>query len=240
MSSLELRVSSLRRATPSTRIIRLDLAGAPFSYKPGQLAVIGVPDHGPRVPYSIASAPAETARGGYLEFLARVDPHTRLREIRRGSRLTVEGPVGSFTFPDNPKEKSFLFVAGGTGIAPLRSMILHAVTTGRRGGLHLLYSARTPADFAYLRELRQLERKGELALALTATREVPPRWRGTRGRITRDRLAPLVETPETLCFVCGPAAMVDDVPRMLVDLGIEKTRIRIEEREETQNLELRT
>jgi ferredoxin-NADP reductase len=229
VSSLELRVSSLRRATPSTRIIRLDLAGAPFSYQPGQVAIIGFPDDGQRAPYSIASAPAETARGGYLEFLARLDPHSRLGEVRRGSRLAIEGPIGSFTFPDKPKEESFLFVAGGTGIAPLRSMILQAVMTERRGGLHLLYSARTPADFAYLQELRRLARTGRLQLALTATREVPPRWRGTRGRITRDRLAPLIETPDTLCFVCGPAAMVDDVPRMLVELGVDRARIRIEE-----------
>jgi NAD(P)H-flavin reductase len=180
VSSLELRVSSLRRATPSTRIIRLDLAGAPFSYQPGQVAIIGFPDDGQRAPYSIASAPAETARGGYLEFLARLDPHSRLGEVRRGSRLAIEGPIGSFTFPDKPKEESFLFVAGGTGIAPLRSMILQAVMTERRGGLHLLYSARTPADFAYLQELRRLARTGRLQLALTATREVPPRWRGTR------------------------------------------------------------
>jgi hypothetical protein len=59
--------------------------------------------------------------------------------------------------------------------------------------------------------------------------EVPPRWRGEHGRITRGRLEPLVKTPETLCFVCGPSAMVDDVPRMLEELGIERERIRVEE-----------
>jgi ferredoxin-NADP reductase len=64
---------------------------------------------------------------------------------------------------------------------------------------------------------------------LTATREVPARWGGEQGRITSERLARLLETPETLCFVCGPAAMVDDVPRMLMNLGVERRRIRIEE-----------
>jgi ferredoxin-NADP reductase len=44
-----------------------------------------------------------------------------------------------------------------------------------------------------------------------------------------ERLAAMIHAPETLCFVCGPAAMVDDVPRMLQELGIEKRRIRIEE-----------
>ena len=122
-----------------------------------------------------------------------------------------------------------LFVAGGTGIAPLRSMIDHALQAGVKGRLQLLYSARTPADFAYLPEMRRYATDGQLELAVNATREVPKRWRERRGRITRDQLAPLVEDPETLCFVCGPAAMVDEVPRMLVEIGIDPKRIRVEE-----------
>jgi ferredoxin-NADP reductase len=229
VTALVLRVCSVRRATPSTRIIRVDLEGAPFSYQPGQLVVIGPPASSVRVPYSIASAPAETRRGGYLEFLTRLDPASHLQQVKRGSRVAVEGPLGSFTFPANPAERNFLFVAGGTGIAPLRAMILQAVLTRQRGTLHLLYSARTPDDFAYLRELRRLRRSGRLALALTATREIPAGWRGDRGRITRERLAALIHAPETLCFVCGPGAMVDEVPQMLQSLGIERKRIRLEE-----------
>jgi ferredoxin-NADP reductase len=224
-----LRVCSVRRATPSTRIIRLDLKGVPFNYEPGQVAVISVPNDSLHAPYSIASAPAESERGGYLEFLTRLDPDSRFGDLRRGSQVAVEGPFGSFTFPARPAEEHFLFVAGGTGIAPLRSMIQQAVLTRQRGALHLLYSARTPRDFPYLPELKKLARRGHLELALTATREMPVRWRGNRGRITREHLAPLVATPETLCFVCGPAAMVDDVPRMLVDLGVDRKRIRIED-----------
>lgn len=228
MDSLELRVCSVRRATPSTRILRVDLNGTPFDYLPGQVAVIGLAGDSLRLPYSIASAPVESERGEYLEFLTRLDPPGRLRDITRGSRLIVDGPFGSFTLPPKPAEESFLFVAGGTGIAPLRSMIHQAVLTRLPGTLHLLYSARTPGDFAYLTELRQLARRGHLDLALTATREVPLRWRGDRGRIIPERLAPLIDTPNMLCFVCGPMAMVDDVPRMLVELGIDKERIRME------------
>jgi ferredoxin-NADP reductase len=185
-----------------------------------------------RVPYSIASSPEETARFGYLEFLLKLEADgwgAHLRGLRSGSRIVVEGPVGTFVFPSTPVERQFLFVAGGTGIAPLRSMISHALQASVNGRLHLLYSARTPADFAYLPELRGYARDGQLQLAVNATREVPKRWRERRGRITRDQLAPLVEDPETLCFVCGPAAMVDEVPRMLVEIGIEPKRIRVEE-----------
>ena len=74
-----------------------------------------------------------------------------------------------------------------------------------------------------------MEREGQLHLSTTATREIPSRWRGARGRIVAAQLAPLVEDPATLCFVCGPAAMVSDVPPMLQALGIDRTRIRLED-----------
>lgn len=229
MSPLALRVCSVRRATPSTRIIRLDLNGARFPYEAGQLAMLGRADDELRVPYSIASAPAETERAGYLEFLTRMDAASRLREVARGERLLVDGPYGSFTLPPGAGSRDLLFVAGGTGIAPLRSMIREAVLTMRGSKLRLLYSARRPDEFPYLTELRGLARRKQIELALTATREVPSRWRGDRGRITPEKLASLIDTTDLLCFVCGPMSMVDEVPRMLRDLGVESRRIRIEE-----------
>jgi ferredoxin-NADP reductase len=218
----------VRRATPTTRILRLDLGGAKLDYAAGQLALLGIEGQSSRSPYSIASAPAETERHGQLEFLLRLESE-HLARLRRGAHVSVEGPMGSFVLPERPEEHQLLFVAGGTGIAPIRSMIRQAAASRIDAALHLLYSARTPSDFAYLPELKRDVREGRLELALTATREVPPRWRGGRGRITREQLAPLVQSPETLCFVCGPASMVDEVPRILLDLGVDRRRIRIEE-----------
>ena len=233
MSDLVLRVSSVRRATPGSRIIRVDVQGAAFPYKPGQLAAIGPAGASERVPYSIASAPEETVRGGWLEFLIKTDASgrwgTHFDPLRRGDMLAVDGPSGSFVFPDRPRERRFLFIAGGTGIAPLRSMIRHAVLSECQGRLSLLYSARTPRDFAYLAELRAMARRREIDLSLAATREFPPRWRGERGRLAAMQLARLADDPATLCFVCGPAAMVADVPPMLEALGIDRSRIRLED-----------
>jgi ferredoxin-NADP reductase len=107
-------------------------------------------------------------------------------------------------------------------------MIRHARKTVL-GTFRLLYSARNPLDFAYRQELYGMARRGEIELTLTATRDVTATWRGERGRISAAQLSALIDTPFTLCFVCGPAAMVDEVPRMLDALGIERSRIRIEE-----------
>jgi ferredoxin-NADP reductase len=232
LETLVLTVASIRRATPSTRTLLLSLDGSRFDYDAGQAALLGVPGQSEQVPYSIACAPDEARERRQLEFLVKLESGawgTHLAGLRRGASVAVQGPVGSFVFPPHPDEQHVLFVAGGTGIAPLRAMIRQAFSRRQPGRLHLLYSARTPMDFAYLPELRRYAREGRLDLALTATREVRQGWRGGRGRITSERLARLIETPDTLCFVCGPASMVDDVPRMLMNLGIAGRRIRIEE-----------
>jgi ferredoxin-NADP reductase len=140
----------------------------------------------------------------------------------------VRGPFGRFTFPSRSADTDFLFIAGGTGIAPLRAMIRHGRTRAH-GVFRLLYSARTPLDFAYRGELCGMARRGEIELMLTATRDVTKRWKGERGRITRAQLAVLIGEVAPLCFVCGPASMVDEVPRMLRDLGIDRSRIFVEE-----------
>ena len=187
----------------------------------------------PRIPYSIASAPEETAHHGGLDFLVKVDGGERWGDefdpLRRGSRVAVSGPSGNFVFPAEPGFRQLLFIAGGSGIAPFRSMIRHAVLSHHPARMRLLYSARTPDDFAYLPELRGMARRREIELQLTTTREGPATWRGSRGRIVSAQLSPLVDDPDVLCFVCGPAAMVDDVPRMLEALGVAKDRILVDE-----------
>jgi propane monooxygenase reductase subunit len=227
------RVVSVRRATASTRIVRVDLGGRPFTYLAGQVATLGVAGHSGTVPFSIASAPEETAAHGWVEFLIKVEASGRwghrFERLARGMRLTLGGPMGIFTFPPAPAERRFLFISGGTGIAPIRAMLAHIELARVPGRARLLYSARTPDDFPYLSELRRRVAEGRLELTLTATREVGARWRGERGRIGGNRLAALVDHPETLCFVCGPAAMMHDVPLMLMGLGIARPRIFVEE-----------
>ena len=74
-----------------------------------------------------------------------------------------------------------------------------------------------------------MARRGEIDLSLAATREFPRAGAAARGRLVATQLARLADDPATLCFVCGPAAMVADVPPMLEALGIDRTRIRLED-----------
>jgi ferredoxin-NADP reductase len=220
-------------ATPRSRIVRFDLDGDTFDFAPGQAVRVGVPGTERRRPYSIASAPEDARTFHALELLVGVDPDGRAGDhlpLEPGTPVEVEGPLGTFTFPDHVVARRIVFVAGGTGIAPLRAMLRHVVASepGVRD-IGLLYSARTPDDFAYEEEFRDLAARGVIELRQTITRADEVEWTGGRGRIDRIALAELVHDPDTLCFVCGPAAMVAEIPRLLTELGVPREKIRIEE-----------
>lgn len=228
MSELVVPIKSIQFATGSTRIVSLDLNGRTFAFEAGQVAMIGLAQQRERVPYSIASAPVDTAATQLLDFLIRIEPSGRwghqFDTLDVDAPVGVQGPFGSFTVPPQPDEARFLFIAGGTGIAPIRAMIRQALVVGPRRPMRLLYSAKTAEDFAYLPELGGMATRDGLDLRLHVTRESPG-----AGRVGLAQLAPLVDSADTLCFVCGPESMVADVPRMLLELGIERQRIRVEE-----------
>jgi len=117
---------------------------------------------------------------------------------------------------------------GRTGIAAVGGVDGHGLAVPHRE-VGLLYSARTPDEFAFQDELRDLARRGLIELRQTVTRGGANEWEGGRGRIGRAELQPLVHDPATLCFVCGPAALVDDTNRLLQELGVPRGRIKLEE-----------
>ncbi|HZR25256.1 MAG TPA: FAD-binding oxidoreductase [Vicinamibacterales bacterium] len=230
---LTLPIIAVVPATPRARIVRLGLNGHTFEFAAGQAVLIGTHGQDVRKPYSIASAPEDAQRDAHIELLIGVRENGAPGEhltLEPGTAVDVEGPVGGFTFPLEPVERNFVFVAGGTGIAPLRAMLRHAIL-GRRQARHvgLLYSARTPDEFAFADEFRAMAADGTIDFAQTITRETDRDWDGHRGRITRDHLRHLVHAPDTLCFISGPRALVEDMPRLLEELGVTRDRIRIEE-----------
>jgi NAD(P)H-flavin reductase len=228
---LTLPIREVLPATPRARLVRLALDHEPFEYAAGQAVLVATHAHRKRRPYSIAAAPEDAKRDGWIELLVGVDaaglpgPHLTLEP---GAAIDVEGPLGTFTFPPDPSEQRFVFIAGGTGIAPLRAMLRHALAVPHRD-VGLFYSVRTPEEFAFEEEFKALAEAGEIALRQTVTRANETDWRGARGRLDRAALSELVHDVKTLCFVCGPPALVEEMKVLLGELGIPRTRIRIEE-----------
>ena len=233
--ALLLTVQAVIPATPTTRIVRLDLGERAVrlrSRSGGAHRARGI--RKPGFPYSIASAPIEAFENGWLDFLIKVEPSGRwghqFDSVSPGMQLGVQGPFGSFMFPVQPPERHFLFIAGGTGIAPIRAMIRQALLKGQQGRMRLLYSAKTADDFAYLPELGEMAANDGLDLRLHVTREAPDTWQGERGRIKPSQLAPLIDDagPRSASSAV-PETMVAEVPRVLMELGIDRARVRLEE-----------
>lgn len=204
-----------------------------MSFLPGQALILG--DHGQpeRRPYSIASSPERAGETGRLEFLVGLDdagaagPHLSLHGS--GEAVDVEGPIGTFTFPPTLTHRRLLFVAGGTGIAPLRAMLDHALRAHPAERVSLLYSARRADEFAFADEFRAHEQRGRLEYHPTVTRE-DEAWAGGRGRIGRSHFeAVLHDRDDTLCFICGPGPLVSEGVATLSELGVPRAAIRTEE-----------
>ena len=229
---LTLPVRSVVTTTPLTRLIRLDLETRPFVFQAGQAALIGTHGQTERRPYSIASSPEDAVRHHRLEFLVKVDamgtigPH--LAAVAPGSRIDFEGPSGAFTLGP-AAAPAYLFVAGGTGISPLRAMVRHLIAADTGAAVSVLYSARAPEELAFRDELERLARRRLIQLHLAVTGEAATAWGGIRGRIAKEALERALPSKDTVCYLCGPPAMVEDVPPLLRQLGVPSSQVRTEE-----------
>lgn len=239
--ALTLTVRENSPATPTARRLVVDLGGVPLAYQAGQGAAIGLHGQRERRPYSIASAPSDSSASGAIEFLLRANPGgglgRHLEGVREGSRLDFEGPFGAFLLPDALPEGPLLFIAGGTGLAPLRSLAREARARGHEGPHHLIYSVRDASDVAYRDELATWSDRHHGEAIVTVTRHAPADWPGRLGRIDLPLLRRLAES-QPLCFLCGPTAMLDDLSHLLSQLGVPADRVRTEQWSQDLKLEI--
>jgi ferredoxin-NADP reductase len=219
--------------TPRSRLLAIDLREQTFDFLPGQAVLLGA--HGQRLrrPYSIACSPERAAETRRLELLIALEEHgtagAHLPDLRPGAPVDVEGPLGTFVFPAGATAPHLLFVAGGTGISPLRAMIDHVLRATPSRHVSLLYSARRHDEFAFVDELEAHAAAGRLTLHRTVTRDESVSWSGGRGRIGRTLFEAVLHDPaHTLCFVCGPRAMVSEAVAALRALDVPDAAIRTE------------
>jgi ferredoxin-NADP reductase len=219
-------------ATPRSRLLVVDVREPPFHFLPGQAVLIGMQGRHRR-PYSIACSPDRSFETGRLELLVALEANGKLGphlpSPSAGSLVDIEGPLGTFVFPERPEQPHLLFVAGGTGISPLRAMIDHALRRHPSHAVSVLYSARRRDEFAFIDELRTHETAGRIELHQTVTRDDSTAWSGGRGRIGRAHFESVLhDPPATLCFVCGPRSMVSESVATLRALGVPEDAIRTE------------
>jgi NAD(P)H-flavin reductase len=227
---LTLPLAQVDAASVRQRLLTIDISGYAFEYLAGQAVRIAPHGGADRRPYSIACSPERAAEMRAIQLLIAMEGGAEdLDWARRGALVDVDGPIGTFTFPASLDLPCVLFVAGGTGIAPVRAMLDHALRCHPSRNLSLLYSTRRSDEFAFVDELREHERRGKLELHQTVTRDESTSWGGRRGRIGRDHFEAVLHEPaSTLCFVCGPPSLVSDSAATLQELGVPVGSIKTE------------
>ena len=182
--------------------------------------------------YSITSVPEPDRTTITVELLesGEVSPYL-VEELREGDQVELRGPIGGYFVWDGDDDAPLLLVCGGSGVAPLMSILRHRARIGSTVPTRLLYSSRSPEDVIYRTELEALDAADpNLEVIHTFTRMQPPGWTGYRRRIDREMLAETVWTVEqgARAYVCGPTRLVETVASGLIDLGYPASQVRTE------------
>jgi ferredoxin-NADP reductase len=205
---------------------------ADFQFKAGQYmnVTLGEPPEtdaeGNTRSFSIASAPFETD----LTVATRIRDTAFKRVLKAmppGTEVSIAGPFGSFTVRQNSRPAVFL--AGGIGITPFRSMLLQAAREKLSRRLFLFYSNRRPEDAPFLDELLGLEAKTDgLRVIGTMTDMQKSRrpWQGETGYINGEMLAKYVgDLAAPIYYSAGPPGLVAAMQEMLSEAGINEDDI---------------
>lgn len=230
MATLELEVQAVHSETSTIRSIRLDLEDRPFAFKPGQYCLIQVPGtpEGDDRPLSIASAPS---RPDALVFATRESQSEFKRaffRLKPGDRVTVTGPTGRFVYDEGIPFTVFL--SGGIGITPIKSMIEYAVDRQLNNRLVLLFGNRLPDEIPFRRELDDLGRAApNLKVVQVVSDPGPLGWTGETGRIDEALIIKQVgDVQGAHYFICGPPGMVTGLRNSLAQMAIPKEQVHIE------------
>lgn len=197
-----------------------------FSSTPGQYIVLSpVREQTNSHTFSIASAPYEQTimiatrmrKTAYKKFL---------RSLKSGDEVTLQSSGGMFILPEDTS-KTIVFLAGGIGVTPVRSMVLAETRKNSPRKIYLFYSNRRPEDTVFLEELKNIKNGNfKLVPTMTEMANSDVNWNGEEGYITMKMIKKYVnDTRETLYFVVGPPGFVEAMGTVLRKAGIENSQI---------------
>ena len=207
-----------------------------FQFKPGQFVTMTLIDppatdsEGNSRAFTIASAPWETD----LMIATRMRDTAFKRVLNAlpiGSDVKIGGPFGTLLL-DLQSARSVVFLAGGIGITPFKSMMEYVADKKLPNDLKLLYSNKTPELIAYKKELDALCEANpnfEAAYTITRPEESKVAWTGHTGRINEDFIrkhAP--DYSKRLWYLCAGDSMVAGMLTLLESMGVEKKRVKRE------------
>ena len=219
-------ITDIRAETPDVKTFTVLTPDhkKPFIHRPGQCAMLSVPGAGEAM-FSITSSPTNI---DIMEFsIKRCGTFTDfLHNCDVGQQLTVRGPYGR-PFPVDTEfaGKDLLFIAGGIGLAPLRSVINYCRDNRENyGKLDIVYGSRSKDDLVFYEEIKEQWCEDEnVNVYLTIDREQDG-WDGHVGFVP-NYVKELGFDNKRVAIVCGPPIMIKFTIANLLDTGFEKTQI---------------
>jgi ferredoxin-NADP reductase len=178
--------------------------------------------------YSISSGPEEGRLAITVERIDDGEVSPYLTDVlQEGDEIELRGPIGGHFTWRVEDGGPLLLVAGGSGLAPLMSMLRHRAARASHVDTRLLVSARARGELLYGEELAD---GPGLIIHRTLTRERPDGWDGYDRRVDRAMLEAVGPAPaeRPRVFVCGPTGFVERVADLLVDLGHDPAAIHAE------------
>lgn len=225
-------------------------ADPPFTWRPGQFLYYTVPlpatdKRGNTRHFTIASSPTENV----IQLTTRIRDESLFKEtlngLEVGTVIEGSGPRGDFVL-DEEKNDSQVFLAGGIGITPFRSIIKFATDKNLKTPIHLIYSNSVPEEIAFKSDLDSwMEINSNLKVSYTITKpEDVKDWNGLTSRIDESMIENLlkIENKQSLSlrdwnlkistitwWVCGPPAFVSGMQDELQKLGVSGDKVELEQ-----------
>ena len=219
-------VTDIRRDTPDVKTFRVVTPDGvkPFEHKPGQCAMLSIPGVGEAM-FSITSSPTNTE---FMEFsIKKCGCVTEwLHAMEPGQQITIRGPYGKpFPVDDEFVGKDMLFIAGGIGLAPLRSVINYCRHyRDRYGKIDIVYGSRSKDDLVDYKEIIDEWEKDEgVEVHLTIDREQEG-WNGHVGFVP-NYVKELGFDTNKIAILCGPPIMIKFTLAGLIELGFNKDQV---------------
>ncbi len=219
-------ITDVRIDTPDVKTFRVVTPDGKkaFLHKPGQCAMLSIPGVGEAM-FSITSSPTNTE---YMEFSIKKCGCVTdwLHQAEVGQQVTIRGPYGNgFPVEEQFKGKDLLFIAGGIGLAPLRSVINY-VRDNRQdyGKVDIVYGSRSKSDLVDYQEIINEWMKDDgISVHLTIDREEEG-WSGHVGFVPA-YVKELDFATDKTAILCGPPIMIKFTLQGLLEMGFIKTQI---------------
>jgi len=213
------KVSRIIDRTYNVKSVRFGLP-KPIEFQAGQFMFVTLNPGAKELshPLSISNSPTET---GYVEFTKKVSDSEfsqALKLLKTGDEVRLKLPFGKFTL--TPEVKKVVYIAGGIGITPIRSMIKFATDSKLDTTLILFYSNHRPDDIVFRQDFVEMQKQNpHLKVVHTITCPDPVKdWFGLRGYVNEEMIKN--DTPDFQNFtyyLCGPPRMTEVIQLMLQD-----------------------